>query len=98
MSDPVIDVTRYSDVSWPMIYRDESGDAIDLTGWSVAVAEATDSAAFVPAAAITDAVGGEITLAIPWDDDMPETILQVRLKLTMGALDDGLPRILVRYV
>lgn len=97
------EVTRYSDISWPLVWEDEAGTPINLTGWSASIAFATEHAAFAPAVSITDAATGSLTLSVPWNDAMPETVLAVRIRLTNAALpedqnDEGLPEIKLRYV
>lgn len=95
----VIEVIKFSDISWPMELKNADGSAFNLTGYSAAIAETASAAGFNPSVAITGAAAGEITLTVQWSNDIPTyEELATRIKLTSGSDDIGLPELVVKYI
>ena len=85
----VIKLNKGSDFSSVIIWRDANGDAVDLTGYSVAIYDADDYIADNMTATITNAANGEITLGLQWSESMStrENQHYFRIRLTQGAYD-----------
>lgn len=85
----VIKLNKGSDFSSVIIWRDASGDAVDLTGYTVSIYDADDYIADNMTANITDAANGEITLGLQWSENMKtsKNTHYFRIRLTQGAYD-----------
>lgn len=89
MANNIIKLNKGSDFLATIIWGDESGSAVDLSGYTIAVYDADDYIASNMSATITDAASGEITLSMQWSDDMRIGKDQhcFRLRLTQGTYD-----------
>mgnify|MGYP003130747598 CR=1 FL=1 len=89
MATNIIKLNKGSDFSSVIIWKDSSGNAVDLTGYTVAIYGADDYLAANMTASITNASAGEITLGLEWSESMGTRDNQhyFRVRITQGSYD-----------
>lgn len=81
-------INRGSDLRATMNFSDATGAPVDLTGYTVAIYEPHPAIADHLTAQITDAVAGEVTLAMQWADTMLSgRVMNFRVRVTAGEDD-----------
>ena len=84
----IIKLNYGSDFLASFPWLDEHGNAVDLTGYSVAIYDADDYTQANMVATISDAPNGVISLSMEWDDDMPQNKeARFRVRITQGTYD-----------
>jgi hypothetical protein len=92
-------LNRGTDIKVDLIFKDDAGDPIDMTGHTIAVFEADAWGTANGSVDWTDQAAGEAQLSAAWGGDTPaETWFRVRTTQTSSGFDDALPKITVRFV
>jgi hypothetical protein len=91
----VIEINRGSDLRFTGTWRDETGAPMDMTGYSIAVYDATF---FPPGSEITvawvDASLGQYEAELQWSDSLPlGQVLSFRLRVSLDGEDRTSPAI-----
>ena len=91
-----IEINRGSDLTFSGTWRDQSGAALNLTGWSIAVFDPHPSAVGLGVSWI-NAANGAYQASLPWSDAMPMgRIASFRLRVSKDGEDVSSPAIYVR--
>ena len=93
-NDEIITVSleRGTDVLNPVEYRDDDGNPINMTGWTIAIFEA-DAWMMANATIVwTDQANGDALLRADWTTTTPaECWVRIRATQTSDGFDDALP-------
>jgi hypothetical protein len=96
--DTSIALNRGSDIYHEFICKDDAGDPINMTGWTIALFEAETWLAANGVIAWTDQAAGEARLTAAWSSSTPaKTWFIARLTRTSDGFDDALPKVTVRF-
>ncbi len=94
----VLVLNRGSDILCDLIFKDDAGAALDMTGHTIELFEAEAWVDENGSVAWTDIAAGEASVSVPWANDAPaETWFRVRTTRTSTGFDDALPKIVVRF-
>lgn len=84
----IIKLNYGSDFNVSFVWRDEIGNAVNLTGYSVAIYDADDYTQANMVSTISDAPNGVVTLSMEWMDAMPtDKEARFRVRITNGNDD-----------
>lgn len=94
----VIALYRHGSQGFAFAYPNPAGGVLDLTGYSVSVAETSPGLAGRVTVAITDAAAGEVAGTITWSETVPDGLQSwFRLKFTKAGADPlGFPALWVQ--
>ena len=90
-----ITINRGSDLIFTGTWRDESGEAVDLTGWEIAVFEPNHLGGDMTVEWI-DAAAGTYEARLEWNDSIPSgRVASFRLRISSGEQDRSSPLIII---
>lgn len=89
-------VNKGSDLTFSLVWPDENGDPINLTGYTADFFELHPALIDNLTVDISDAAGGELTISMNWVNGMPYgNVMFFRVRITLLDFSQTLPLIYI---